>query len=79
MGKAQLLRSSLQGGAGIGHCNEVFAGLVLASHRADAIEEIVHEDVGLERAARFGRDDEKRLAEIHCPFDRLDLSGICAV
>ena len=57
----------------------MLAGLFLAAHRADAVEEIVHENVGLERAAGFGGDDEQRLAEIDRPLDRLDLCGIGAV
>ncbi len=73
MGKAQLLGAALQRGTGIGHRDEVFAGLILASHRAGTVEKICHEDVGLQRAAGFGGDDEQRLAEIDRQFDRLDL------
>jgi len=65
IGEAQLPGASLQRGTGIGHRDEVFAGLVQPSRRTDAIEEIVHENVGLQRAAGFGRDDEQRLGEIN--------------
>ena len=46
MGEAELLGASLQRRAGIGHRDEMLADLVLAAHRADAVEEILHEDLG---------------------------------
>src|ERR1035437_38308 len=79
MSKAKLLGTSLQRRSGIGDRDEVFAGFVLALYRANPVEEIVQENVWLQRAAGFGRDDEQRLAEIDGMFDRLDLSGVAAV
>ena len=79
MGKAKLLGASLQWGSGIGDRDEVLTGLILASHRPDALEEIFHENVGFERTAGFGGDDEQRFAEINRPLDRPDLCGICTV
>ena len=56
-----------------------FAGLVRTAHRAGAVEEIIHEDIGLERAAGFAGDDEQRLGEVDRLFDGLDLRRIGAV
>src|SRR5450631_914675 len=78
-GKAQLLGALLQRGTAIGYNDEVFGDLIHSSHCADAIEEIFHEDVGFQRTAGFGGDDEQRLAEIDRPCDRLDLCRIGAV
>jgi hypothetical protein len=79
MSKAQLLGSLLQRGTGIGYRDEVFTGLIQASHRGDTVEKIFHENVGFQSAAGFGGDDEQRRAEIDRPFERLDLFGIGAV
>jgi hypothetical protein len=57
----------------------VLADFFLTSHRADAVEKIVHENIGFERAAGFGGDDKQRLADINRLLDRLDLRGIGAV
>src|SRR5439155_2474022 len=42
----------------------------------DALEEILLEDVRLERAPRLRRDDEERLCEVHLPLERPDLGGV---
>ena len=79
MSKAQLLGSLLQRGTGIGYRDEVFTGLIQASHRGDTVVKIFHENVGFQGAAGFGGDDEQRRAEIDRPFERPDLFGIGAV
>ena len=56
--------------------DEMLAGLVRADGLGYAIEEILLEDVRLERAAGFARHDENRLRDIDCGFDGLDLRGI---
>src|SRR6185437_6504023 len=49
--KLELARSPFQRGTGIGHRNELLAGLSLSSHRTGAVEEVIEEYVGLERTA----------------------------
>ena len=46
---------------------------------ADAVEEILHENVWFERTAGFGGDHKQRRAEIDRPLDRPDLCGIGAI
>jgi hypothetical protein len=79
MVEAELIGASLQRGSRIGYGDEVLTGLVLASQRADAVEEIVQENIGFQRAAGLGGDDEQRLAEVDRLLDRLDLGGVGAV
>ena len=50
--------------AGIGDGDEAAAGFVRADSLLHALKEILLEDVGLERAARFAGNDEQRLRQI---------------
>ena len=47
-----------------------------ADELLDALEEILLEDVRLERRARFARDDEERVAQIDFALERSDLRRI---
>src|SRR5205823_5908147 len=44
-----------------------------------AVEEVLHEDIGLERGSRLARDDEQRVRDVDSPLGRPDLSGVSRV
>ena len=62
--------------SGIGDGDEVAARLVRADGLLHALEEILLVDVGLERAAGFAGNDEKRFGEIDLFLDAPDLRRV---
>src|SRR4051812_32248500 len=66
----------LQLGAGIGNRDETAAGFFLADGLLNALQEMLLENVRLERRARFARYDEEWLLQIDCLFKRLHLRRI---
>ena len=60
----------------IGDRNETAAGFLRPDRLLNAIEEILFEDVWLERAAGFAGNDEQRLCQVNLAFECLDLRGI---
>ena len=67
--KPRRFASSSQLRAGIGDGDEMRARLARAERRLGAREEILHQDVGLERRARLARDDVERARGIDAPLD----------
>ena len=59
--------------SGVGDRDEVAADFIGADRLLRALEEILFEDVGFERAARFAGDDEQRLRNIDLMFEAFDL------
>ena len=74
--EAAVFRDLLHLGAGIGDGDEMAADFLVADLLADALVEILLEDVGLEGAAGFRRDDEECFLEVELFLDGLDLGGI---
>ena len=66
---------SLQLRTGIGNGDESPAGPLRANRPPHAVEEVVLENLGLKRAARFARHDEQRLGRIDFRLQRADLRG----
>ena len=62
--------------AGISNRNEMAAGLIRAHHLLRAVEKILLENVGFERAAGLAGNDKKSPRNIDLAFDRLDLRRI---
>src|SRR5882762_9441828 len=60
----------------VGDRDEAAPDLRGTDGRLHALEEVLLEDVRLERRARLGRDDEERPREIHGRLERPDLRGI---
>ena len=69
-------RGLLHGRARVGHGDEVPAGLIGADRLGHAMVEVVLEDIGLERRAGLGRDDEQAAGEVDRPLDRPHLVGV---
>ncbi len=69
-------RHLLDRGARIGDRDEMRCRFGLAERLLGALEEILLEDVGFERAARFARDDEQRPLQVDRAFDAADLRRI---
>jgi hypothetical protein len=66
----------LQLRAGIGDGEKATAGFLRANDLLDAVEEILLENVGLERRSRFARDDEERVLQIDLVLERLHLGRV---
>ncbi len=79
MSKANLARALLQRRAGVGHRDEMVASPLLALQCDDAVEKVVQEDIGLQRTAGLGGDDEQSIAELDRALNRLDLLRVGAV
>ena len=70
------LRDLVQLRARIGDRDEVAPRALLTHRPPDAIEEVVLEDVRLERGAGLARHDEEGLGRVQASLHRADLSGI---
>ena len=79
MRKPQAFGQDIERRAGIGDRDEQLAGFFDAQRRSDPVPEVVEENIGLQRAARFRGDHEERVRKIDCSSDRAYLSGIRAV
>ncbi len=62
--------------AGVGDGDEAAAGFVRADGLLRPFEEILLENIGLERGAGLAGDDEQRLGQVDLVLDRLDLRRI---
>ncbi len=65
--------------ARIGDRDESAARALRPDDLPGALEEVLLEDVRLERAPGLRRDDEERLRDVHLPLERPDLGGIGGV
>src|SRR5207253_10240894 len=76
MAESRLLRDLLQLRARVGDRNEALWRLLLADHFRHMLEEVLLEDVRLERRAGFARDDEERGREVDLALQRLQLGRV---
>lgn len=76
LAKALALGDRFQRRAGIGDGDEVRASPVGANGPFCQFEEVCLQDIGLERAARLARHDEKRSGGINLAFDGSNLSRV---
>ena len=77
--EAQFFGALLQRGALVGHGDKMLAGLLASAQGRDALEEIVQQNVGLERAAGFRRHDHQCLTKVERRLGRGNLRRIGAV
>src|SRR5215813_14764913 len=61
---------------GIGYGDEMATDFTCANFRFDAFEKVLLEDIWLERATGFARNDAKRLLQVELFLDGFDLRGI---
>ena len=76
MQKTIRLRYLLHLRSWVGDRHEVAADLVVADYLARALKEILFENIGLERAARFAGNNEQRFRDVDEVFERFHLRGI---
>src|SRR5262249_18891713 len=74
--KAVAFGNLLQLRARIRNCEEVTAGFLGANEPLDTVEEILFENIGLERRARLARYDEERVFQIDFVLEGPHLSWI---
>jgi hypothetical protein len=74
--KAVALGELLQLRARVGDGDEAPAGFLDADELRQAVEEVLLEDVRLERGARLAGHDEERVLEIDLVLERLHLRGV---
>ena len=77
--KALLLGQLLELGAGVGDRDEASRGLLGADRLPHALEEVLLEDVRLERRAGLARDDEDGAGEVELALARAHLRGVGGV
>src|SRR5205814_7472640 len=70
------LRLLFQPGARIGDSDESTAGFLLTDGLLHPLEEVLLEDVRLERRAGLAGDDEQRACEVDLPLEGADLPRI---
>ena len=74
--EAIVTRDLLELRARVGHSDEALASFFSPYDLLDTFEEVLLEDVGLERGSRFARNDEQSVLQVNLLFEGLDLRRI---